>query len=84
MSDRPIPTTLSITAYMHCGKCIDELPRGVSPSEYQRLEIGLTDIGLQVWCKRHNLNVAHIDFDGAKVRINTSIDPEAKDKLGGK
>jgi hypothetical protein len=38
-----------------------QLPRGMSPRDYASLEIGWTDDGLQVWCKRHEIEVIHIE-----------------------
>ena len=57
-----------ITAFMHCGKCLDELPSGESPRSYAQLEVGWTKLGLQIWCKRHEMNVFNIDLMGHKVR----------------
>ena len=57
---------------LHCGLCLREKPPGVSPREYASLEIGYTEIGLQIWCKRHECNVAHIDFEGQKHPANTA------------
>ena len=31
--------------------------------DYSCLEVGISARGLQVWCKRHNRNVAHLDLD---------------------
>ena len=61
-----IPTTYEIKAFMHCARCLDELPEGQSPREWGQLEVGWTSIGLQVWCKRHECNVVHMDFEGHK------------------
>jgi len=55
-----------IKGYMHCAECMKELrrgdgiPDGITAQEYQSIEVGLTDIGVQVWCKRHDMEVAHI------------------------
>lgn len=51
-----------IQLYFHCKRCLDELPEGLSPQEWAQLEAGWTNKGLQVWCKRHGINVIHIDF----------------------
>ena len=59
-----MPAKLAINAYIHCAKCLDELPLGKSPRDYAKHEIGFTKQGLQVWCIRHNCNVLHIDFEG--------------------
>ena len=65
-----IESTLSITAYMHCKQCVNELPEGTSPQEYSSLEVGWTKRGLQVWCFRHKVNVCHIDFEDARHPAN--------------
>ena len=53
-----------------CSKCETEFLLGSTDSrslqDYSRLDIGFTGIGVQVWCRRHDANVAHIDFAGQK------------------
>lgn len=66
-------STHKITQYMHCAKCIKELPKDVSPRDYAQLEVGWTVLGLQVWCRRHNCNVMHVDFQGQKHPADVSI-----------
>ena len=61
---REIPTTNEIKAFMHCKRCLSEMPDGTSPREWAKLEVGWTDLGLQVWCMRHDINVMHVDFEG--------------------
>jgi len=63
---RPIPTTNEIRQFFHCRRCADKLPVGRSPAEWARLEIGATPLGIQVWCRRCDINVIHIDFEGQK------------------
>lgn len=75
MSKRPIPSELSISAYMHCRLCLEELPEGVSPMEFSRTQAGFTELGLQVWCNRHNCNICHIDFEGARHPANLTGPP---------
>ena len=53
-----------IQMYFHCGECMSELPDNHAPCDYQQLEVGWTDKGLQVWCRRHDMNIVHIDFEG--------------------
>lgn len=69
---REITNENVINAYIHCTKCLEELPGGVSPMEYSRTQAGFTPEGIQVWCNRHDANVMHIDFDGMKFRANTT------------
>ena len=51
-----------IISYWHCSKCCDE-------DNPQRIGVGWTPKGIQVWCEIHNENVQHIDFLGQKVGI---------------
>ena len=53
-----------ILMLLHCKRCGENIPPGMSPSDYQDIEVGWTEIGLQVWCKRHDDNIIHIDFEG--------------------
>lgn len=38
--------------------------------DYAALEAGFTPRGVQIWCKRHDLNVCHIDFEGRRLRAD--------------
>lgn len=70
--NRDIPTSNSIKMFIHCKLCIKELTalqaQGFhptqSPQAYARLEVGYTELGVQVWCNRHGTNVVHWDFEG--------------------
>lgn len=87
MSETPsLPTlpmealSLSITQYVVCAKCADELATLEPPQslqEYGTMDVGFTDFGVQVWCRRHKANIVHIDFQGQKLpadfrRLETS------------
>ena len=53
-----------IENYMHCRKCVEEaMEKGVSPREYSDYEVGSTMKGVQVWCNRHHVNIAHIKLE---------------------
>ncbi len=56
-----------IKLYFHCGKCLDEKPEGISPCEWQQIQAGWTLKGFQVWCKRHDINIVHMDLKGQKI-----------------
>lgn len=56
-----------ISAFIHCKKCLEIKPDGMSPQEWSDNEMGWTKKGFQVWCVRHKINVLHIDFLGQKV-----------------
>lgn len=58
-----------ISMFFHCKECLKELPKGESPKTYQKIQVGWTQRGLQVWCTRHNMNICHLDFLGQKVAI---------------
>jgi len=62
---RPRPSSEnSIQLFMHCRRCLQERPEGESPQTWARLSVGWTDIGIQVWCNRHEINIVHVDFEG--------------------
>jgi len=73
-----LPSSKSIIAFFHCALCLKEKPQLVSPQDWSMLEVGFTVKGLQVWCKRHECNVIHINFQGQTHPANTSRSPEAK------
>jgi len=72
VQNRDISNDNKIGMYIHCGKCIESLPPDKSPREWAQLEAGWTKQGLQVWCKRHECNVVHIDFEGQCHPANTT------------
>jgi len=74
MSD--VTNELSIKSYLHCGKCLDEMPDGLAPKEWSDVQAGWTDKGLQVWCNRHDCNVVNIDFEGNKHPADTTAKSE--------
>lgn len=57
-----------IIQYFHCKQCLDELPEDMTPQAYSHNEVGFTEVGFQVRCIRHDMNIAHFDLQGAKVR----------------
>lgn len=69
--NKPISAKLSIISYLHCAKCLSELPEGKSPREWANNEVGFTKLGIQIWCKRHEINVVHINFEGQQHPANT-------------
>jgi hypothetical protein len=50
--------TKQIQTFLHCARCTRENP-GMPPKKWARLEVGFTRRGLQVWCLRHDMEVAH-------------------------
>lgn len=80
MKKRTITNAHAINVFLHCGLCLQQLPKDESPKSYQRLSIGYTPLGLQVWCVRHECNVMHVDFQGQQHPANTTRN--AKKKAG--
>ena len=58
----------AITHPLVCARCAEEVANGQTDAgsmrHYSALDVGFTDRGLQVWCRRHQLNVVHVDFAG--------------------
>lgn len=75
MVERDIGNDNEISSFAHCGLCLEEFAEGdfpdMAPRDYASLEVGFTPLGVQVWCKRHEANVMHIDFQGQKHPANT-------------
>lgn len=67
----------NIQMYLHCGKCLEEWKKDIretliSPKDYQKVQVGWTKEGLQVWCVRHDCNILHVDFEGTKHPADTT------------
>ena len=74
MSDANLPSkdglpldalSLRITNYLACTKCaaeIETLNPPQSLQDYSQTDAGFTDWGVQIWCRRHQVNIVHIDF----------------------
>jgi hypothetical protein len=74
-----IPNDRSILQGIHCGVCTAESASlGLTPAGNSHLEVGLTKLGLQVWCTKHAINVVHIDFRGSMPHVN----PNANIRVG--
>jgi hypothetical protein len=54
----------SIAREYRCSLCQQERPPQTPPELWSRLKVGFTsgNRALQIWCSRHNLNVAYIAF----------------------
>ena len=75
MSDTAISLLQNqITQHVICAKCEEEFLNGLTDSsslqDYTELDVGFTDTGIQVWCRRHDANVVHVDFEGRKLRAD--------------
>lgn len=83
-TERHIPATHEIAGFIHCHKCLEErnndavLLMTTSPRTYASLEVGFTKLGLQIWCKRHECNVMHIDFQGHKHPANMDAEDSSR------
>jgi hypothetical protein len=58
-----------IKLFFHCANCIDQCPSDQSHRDHASLEAGWTEKGFQVWCKRCEMNIIHVDFMGQKIGI---------------
>ncbi len=56
-----------IISYFHCRKCFGDRPPDITPAKWAMLSAGWTEIGLQIWCERCEMNVMNLDFKGQKV-----------------
>ncbi len=63
------PNRNTILQYMHCDKCIQSLPDGISPQERSQIEVGLTLTGIQIRCIRHDMVVAEFTPQGLFVML---------------
>lgn len=74
LGDLSIRLLNSISHHIVCLKWEAESLAGQTDSaslqSFPQLDVGFTDIGLQVWCRRHDGNVARIDFDGNTLQTN--------------
>ena len=68
------PDGNEIVMFFHCAKCLNEMPPDISPRDWARLEAGWTEVGFQVWCKRHECNMINMDFEGQKHPADTNAD----------
>jgi hypothetical protein len=64
--------TNEIISFFHCGNCLKDLPAGMSLREWASLEAGFTPLGVQVWCKRCEANIVHIDFESQQHPAHTA------------
>lgn len=69
---RPIPNTNEIVAFFHCAQCMPLKPDDQSPRQWAQIEAGFSPLGVQIWCKRCEVNIAHIDFQGCTHPANTT------------
>ena len=77
---RKISNDNKILQYVHCKMCLTSKPLGVSMSEWGGYEVGWTKLGLQVWCKKHNTNIIHIDFENQQHPANITRNKICKEK----
>lgn len=47
----------------------DEKYLSMSPREFAKVEVGFTKEGFQIWCKRHEENIADFDLMGNKIEV---------------
>ena len=72
MSPPALTNANAIEAYLHCRRCLAARPATESPATWSRLDVGYTEMGLQVWCRRCDVNVMHVDYEGATHPADTT------------
>ena len=69
-----------ISRYIHCSLCIEQKPETVSPREWTNLEVGILLNGdIQVWCIRHEKNVAIFDMQTDQIHVDKDVDTSGID-----
>lgn len=79
---KALPASNGIKMFFHCRRCLESIPRGESPESWARLSVGFTKEGMQVWCSRHSINVAHVHFEGQVHPAN--LEPVERGKKEGR
>lgn len=69
---RHVPNTNEICMFFHCSQCMPLKPVNKSPREWVQIEAGFTPVGIQVWCRRCEANIVHVDFQGMQHPANTT------------
>ena len=41
-----------------------------SLQDFTKVDVGLTDFGVQIWCQRHHQNICHFDFEGVQIKAD--------------
>ena len=63
-----------IDQHIICANCEEEFQAGStdisSLQNYTKLCIRFPDFGIQVWCRRHDANVVHVNFNGQKFKAD--------------
>lgn len=74
-----------VSFWLHCAKCLDEKPDGISPKDWSRQQAGVTPEGrLIVWCNRHNCEVADLILDEVEMeQFEGMTCPECNKGVGG-
>ena len=69
-----------IASFVHCSLCIKEKPENVSPREWTNNEVGILLNGdIQVWCIRHEKNVAIFDMQTDQILVDKDADTSELD-----
>lgn len=70
--NKKIPNGFEINHFLECRACAESCPIGMTLNDYQRVSVGLTNYGVQIWCTRHRANIIHFDFRGSRVQVNAT------------
>ena len=65
-----------IGGYLHCAMCLKE----TEDKPYQPwIEAGWTKWGIQIWCRIHDVNIMHINFEGSKHIVDDTRQQKPED-----
>tara|TARA_B100000965_G_C19024498_1_gene512507 strand:+ start:252 stop:506 length:255 start_codon:yes stop_codon:yes gene_type:complete len=57
-----------------CADCEKEFFATQDPKkslqDFTKVDVGLTDFGVQIWCQRHQKNICHFDFEGIRIKAD--------------
>jgi hypothetical protein len=67
--DEPDLSRNHIRMFMHCANCARQKPPNKSPQDWNRTETGVTPWGIQVFCLRCKLNVAHMTPEALEAMV---------------
>lgn len=65
-----------------CPRCVKEKPNDYRSDEWSNLRVGLTDDGFQVWCLRHQVNVADVTIRNDGTLIERLVEA-VRDRASG-
>ena len=63
---------MGTTRYVHCTKCVQSKPKGITTEQYARLNVSIEPSGLLIACRRHQMPVVLIGPEQLKAWMEVS------------